>query len=351
MKILRVYYLFIVIFLSLAFFSCSNTITNSTVSVGLGSTNMTTYYNWEVTENANLGDVTKMSAGSENIIFMAGSNGYIYNRGVKTVINFQDDTFKPYDVKAYDSTYAIFLGKSAATNNQVIKIYDNGVVATFVAPHTNTYLHNLVGLLIESKYKFYVASQVQSGSSDYFVFNNGVLKDYDLTDYQTPYLFAKVNNDVYMFSFKQSTTLAFIYKMNGGNADKVYSENYPVTPYFMTALDNGLLQSQTSIGSTSFRYFTGSKFLDAGYAYGPDVFARTFGESGVSQSFFTFTRVNNSKLTLNISVNKNIYYQSNFPEVTGDIVSRNELVCTYKDKAYFIIYSNGSKLAIGKNAK
>jgi hypothetical protein len=236
-------------------------------------------------------------------------------------------------------------------------VYNNGIVTAF--PTNTDASHIFAGLFIDSKEKFYFGSDKESHSSAYFIYDNGSLRSYTLSEGRVPYLFGRVNNYNYFLARSAASDKSrYIYKITGTTANLVFAETIDPFEYEIPkefTLYNGfvrrlgyaapfkfyVLSDGTNGLNVSWNHFT--DYHQPGEAFELDFI------SGYSGLFFSAMKMaGDGVYSCILFTESNSYRQLNFPAGirTADTYVRYEKMCTYGKSIYFI-FENGGKLLKG----
>jgi hypothetical protein len=330
-------YSFYIIACSFLFFICS---CNSDSPID-GNNSDANFYNWSVID-VSMDSVYKISAGSEDVAFIAGNSCYKVTGTSVERINFQDTSFKCWGVDAYDKNTAVFWGGSPSGGSALkLKIFNSGTFTTY------TFSGNLPTskLVFIDRNKFYFTSDYY-----YYLFDNGTFTAYNIPSTETGTGLGLVGNSLYLFTHYSSSSFYQdrVYRIVNDNIILVANNESIGRIHF---LKNDVLRITQDSINHSIDYFNGANWINIyNYTTRPYTNWIQYASGGIKEQFFTIWFDSTSRAYCDVYSVNTKYTQTNFP--TSAITVAPPMIRTvsnYNDNTYYLIDRyNTTRIVKGK---
>lgn len=333
---LKFYFVTITLLISVIFSACKT----DDVIVNPGN-NYKDYFDWSV-QDVYFTSVKRISLGSPNNLFIAANASYKLSNGVVSSIDFGDPYFRVQDVKAFDSTYAIFWGDDSRTYKSVFKIYNNGTIQSYEVPIYSSLDINIIHIIEKGKFMAFC-----DGSSGYYLFKNGefILRNKPNPGIAT--LIGKSNNENYLFLTDYSPfTYHNIYKFSGDTLLHVKTE-VNKTNSFATATT--IMREEFFAPYQRFTYFNGFDWNTT----------LTYNENrNLNYSVYFYNTGESNNFFVNLTSDSTGYFkskvwdgeifspQSNFPaNIPGSYFPYSQTISEYIGGTFYFYCKNSSNSA------
>ncbi|MBS1493735.1 MAG: hypothetical protein JST55_09495 [Bacteroidetes bacterium] len=330
------------ILFSLLFFACK-----SDDPLSSGFTTSDKYYEWSVI-NSPASNFNHMSEGNDHSLFISGFQSFRITDGTSQQINFNEPSFSPIYVDAYDKDYAVFLGYSYTPSDQktAIKIYDNGAIRTYnFTPWTT----ELLRVYIDSRDKFYVYS---ISWDSLYLFNNGIVTTIKVPENNgygndAVFLMGKINSNLYFITSPTNGYISdkVVYKILPTEIVRVVSDSTYGSSYNYTG--SNFIRRTESFPSPYYHYanFTETGWIE--FLANDDYSILPTGTYPNNLVFFSNDTTNNYQAK--VWNGTSLTTQSNFPQgITYNQSSPGSFLTEFKNGSfYFYGYSSGAKLVKG----
>lgn len=285
------------------------------------------FYNWTIIP-VSMDSVYKISAGTEDIAFIAGNSCYKLTGSSIERVNFQDTSFKCYGVDAFDKNTAVFWGYSTSGALK-FKIYNSGTFTnyTFTGAIPNSKIYFV------DRNKFYYTSD-----ASYYLFDNGVFTSYSIPPSETGTGIGLIGNSLYLFTNYSSSGLYQdrVYRIVNDNLLLVANNENKGRIFF---LNNDILRVTQDSVNHSIDYFNGGNWVNL-YNYSTRSYTNwiQYAAGNIKEQFFTIWFDSTSKAYCDVYSVNTKYTQTNFP--TSAITIAPPMIRTvsnYNDNTYYLI--------------